>query len=181
VNPISLLGWALEGLGLIVTALGVVSTFRKSAPGTPLFSSQRAALRGVRDRAAAMARRLTRRGTPKIVNVGLAGAVTVSSTLRARVKYGRLRSGDVPSAVRELERRTNIAWTQLADLRDKVDDEIARLDAANKDLEGRISQRLDEIDEEARKVASSDVETQVVGLGLIGLGFLLQTIGINIH
>jgi hypothetical protein len=181
VNALSLVGWVLEGLGLVVTGFGVLSTFRKAAPGTPMFSSQRAALRGVRDRAAAFARRLMRRGTPKIVGVGLGGGVTASGTVRARVKYGRLRAGDIPSAVRELERRTNIAWTQLADLRDKVDDEIARLDAANKDLEGRISQRLDEMDEEARKVASSDVETQVVGLGLIGLGFLLQTIGINIH
>jgi hypothetical protein len=185
-NTLSLFGWFLEGVGLLVTLLGVVTTFRKAAPDSPLFDVQRRAVRRLRDRATATLRRLLRRRAPQVV-----GVVTIESQLtafkaRARVTYGPLslagrpKVADLAAATRELERRTNIAWTTLTELREKVDDEVERLDTAEHDLERRILERFGQLDEQARQMATSDVEVQVVGLGLIAAGFIFQTVGLAV-
>jgi hypothetical protein len=182
-HPLTLLGWLLEGIGLIVSIAGVIA-FGREPSDTPLFAPQRHALRRLRDRNVAALRRLTGRRRSVVAQAGLAEGLAVSLRARGRVTYGPLqlpkrpKVAEVAAAVRELERRSNIAWTSLTDLREKVEDDVERLAAADTELEARIAARLAESAQRAGQMATHDVEVQLIGLGLIALGFVIQTVGI---
>jgi hypothetical protein len=116
------------------------------------------------------------RSANTVVGVGWTEQVVATFKARARVTYGPLPS-NLTAAVRELERRTSMAWGRLADVDEKIDDEIDRLDAADRELEARVRARIDQMDQQSQDVATSDVEVQIIGLGFIATGFLLQTFG----
>jgi hypothetical protein len=181
-NPITGAGLVLEGAGLIVAAWGLRRTLVEAAPGEGVLDPARRLAATARARArsmvAAAVRLVTRRRPPGVtVQAGTAGALIIASKVRARVKYGRLQRSDVVAAVVELERRSNIANTQIADVREKLEDEVERLEAADRDLADRMSGRIGGLEAESRRVTIGDIRTQLTGLALIGVGLVVQTVG----
>jgi hypothetical protein len=174
-------GLALEGLGLVVASWGLYRTFREAAPGESLVDPVRSRAVRSRDRLrtilAEAVRRLTRRPRQTIVGVGMVNAAGVAFRARARVSYGPLKLADLTAATRELERRSKMAWDKLTDLDEKVADEIERLDAADRAIDERLTERLAKLEADTRRVTVGDVRIQLVGLFLIGLGLILQTAG----
>lgn len=182
-NALGQFGLILEGLGVIVAVWGVHVRFREAEGDghnewDPLTASlSLLARRGWHSVETAFRRVLRRpRSAQHVTGSGMIVQGAGSVRARGRVGYGRVTLSNHELALHELARRTQELSGRVADVRDHADDEIERLEAALGDLRQALLGAIVELREEHRRVASADVRVQLVGLGIVGVGIMLQAL-----
>jgi hypothetical protein len=175
-------GIGLEGVGVLVAVYGLHATYREFAPpdarewdplGDTARSRARTALREFR----LIAGRLLRRPPRIETHAGVAHA-TGGGSIRARghIGYGPLPSG-IEASIAELEGRTRQLLGKVSALEEARYDESARHEADMSAIRVSLEADVSDLREKIRRLATGDVTLQYVGLGMVGVGLVLQAIG----
>lgn len=125
-------------------------------------------------------RRLVRRLRPSTREVPLSGGVSVATAMRAGVRTQFPSLGDeleTADALRALDARTRQLMDAVNELRDRLHDEVDRVEAQLEGLRSWATNEVERLGRQDRRVALGGIRIQSAGLLLIALGLGLQLLG----
>jgi hypothetical protein len=177
---------AVEFVGIIVTAYGLIRTWREFT-GEALFgdaaivTAARARARRALGTAGDFLRRL--RGYPPTVTVTRGrGAITADAAKvsgEGLVGYAPLDPAlDSTAALAELDRRTRDLTSRLADEMRRRGNGDAALQSALSAVEEKIDEAVQRLDRQGARIAIGGLRTAATGLGLVLLGLGFQALGV---
>lgn len=178
--PVSI-GTGFEIVGLVVTAIGVRATWREFASPQdrflgPVIDIARDVAQRTSSWLKAIVRRLLRRPNNVTVAITGTGLVTFTGKLSARIGYGALPK-ETETALTELGRRTQQLMDMLNDAKERLDKDTDDIRADVVSLKNELGEAATRFEERTQHVALDGLRTEAVGLFLVGLGVLLQSLG----
>lgn len=177
---VGLAGFALEAIGLIISALGFWTTWREFEPaggqflGWLLSPIGRWIAAGAA-RGESAIRRLLRRPKPIAGYARIGGRLNlVGGIASVRIGYGDL-PGDQVAALAELHRRTKQLMERLSSVDEQLAKEADDRESAVQALQSDLEARLGRVEDQGQRIAIGGIRAQTLGLTLIALGIVLQT------
>lgn len=176
-SVLTLLGVALQVLGLFVTAAGFWQTWHEFAT-EPFPPAQWVRVQVARGRAW-FKRTILRRRSGIEVHVG-SGSVSGAGSLhlRARVAWPPLTYSSVDDALAQLEARLNQLLNSISNADERLDDAIGELRTEIKGLRARMDEVVEETKARTNRVAVGGIVWASFGLALATAGLLLQGIAV---
>ncbi len=171
---LGLIGFALQALGVVVTAIGFRKTWAEfgSGPFPPAEWVRRRIWRPL----VASLRRLLRRPRQHVIGVGGIDGQGMADNARGRVTWGPL-PGTVPEAIAVLDRRLRDTWDALTEARERMQDDVEGVRKDIKGLGGQLGETARRLEEQARHVAVEGIVWETGGLFLVALGLAFQAVG----
>ena len=183
-HGLTVLGFALEAFGVLVTGNGIIRAVRGQAPGgQKVWSPVLARISSGAHQALLPIETFVRRliGRPRdrqIVTGDAAIAMDASIVARGHASYGRLqRLWDHEGALLQLHDRTNELRKMLSEVRYAGLEEAKGMRDAFEALGSRVDQEIEADRAERRARAFADSQWQFWGLVLITAGLSLQLVG----
>ncbi|MEJ7743424.1 MAG: hypothetical protein WKF73_13290 [Nocardioidaceae bacterium] len=173
-NWVSYSGYVLEGLGLIVTAWGIRRTWRQQRPSEIFLAPVTLRFRRLRKW---LLRVVGKQSPTTVVGVGIASGWSIADSARVAIGYAPLDSSDVEASIKLLEQRLlglrndHDAFTLAQGLTNDI--HTSRLDA----LDTAVKEQRSTFSELEKWVSTEGLRVEAAGLGLVGLGLILQAIG----
>lgn len=176
---LTLIGVILEGIGVGLALWGLHRTFRELAGESefePLWGFGRRVRLRSRQLAAAVAAKLGRRPASRhMVGGSLSLSLSGSVRTRGRAGFGEVHDWWRPwKAIPELDQRTRDLANRVADVRDKAEDEVERLDKDIAELRTELRAEAGRIEQFTKRVGTIDVRHQMAGLALVVAGIAFQ-------
>jgi len=176
---VNYLGVALQVVGVVVSGLGLWTTWREfAAPDNrffaPVIDPTREVLGAMKARAGTIVRRIFRR-PPKDKVIVLTGvsAVAFVGRLGARLGYGDL-PNDPQGALAELHRRTQQLMDMLGKDSERFDKEATDREADVHAMRSELAAALRRFEERSQRIAVGGLRPQFVGLFLVVIGLVMQ-------
>ena len=173
-------GGVLRMLGVIVSAIGLMRTWRDFPPGErflePLIGPP---LRIARRELGRVGRALARwrgKGIPTAVQGNVATAVGSAFGADGVVGYGPLPPAPPEESIATLDARTREISTRLTNAAQKLEISIAALRDADAKREAEVRDRLHELERRDVRIATGGIRIAALGLLMIGVGEFLQLV-----
>ena len=173
-------GGALRILGVLVSAVGLMRTWRDFPPGErflePLIGPPLRRARRALSRLGRAFARWRGKGIPMEVEGSAASAFGAAFAADALIGYGPLPPQPPEASIAALDVRTREISTRLTNAAQKLETSISVLRDAAAKREAEVTDRLHELERRDVRIATGGIRIAALGLLMIGVGELLQLV-----
>ena len=173
-------GGVMRILGVIVSAIGLMRTWRDFPPGErflePLIGPPLRLARRALGRVRRTLARWRGKGIPTAVQGNAATSVGSAFGADGVVAYGPLPPAPPEQSIATLDARTREISTRLTNAAQKLESSISALRDAAARREAEVADRLRELERRGVRIATGGIRIAALGLLMIGVGEFLQLI-----